>query len=103
MSVCESTNKMSEKFVQPAIPKFDGHYDHWSMMMENFLRSKEMWSLVDEGIPEPAIGTEATSEAQRKSVEEAKLKDLKVKIFLFQAIDREILKTILDKGTSKAI
>ncbi|GKE35563.1 retrovirus-related pol polyprotein from transposon TNT 1-94, partial [Tanacetum coccineum] len=25
-------------FVQPAIPKFDGHYDHWSMLMENFLR-----------------------------------------------------------------
>lgn len=34
---------------------------------------------------------------------EAKLKDLKVKFFLFQAINREILKTILDKSTSKAI
>ena len=31
----------SSNFVQPAIPKFDGHYDHWSMLMENFLRSKE--------------------------------------------------------------
>uniref|UniRef100_A0A151UGG2 Retrovirus-related Pol polyprotein from transposon TNT 1-94 n=2 Tax=Cajanus cajan TaxID=3821 RepID=A0A151UGG2_CAJCA len=59
---------ISEKFVQPAIPRFDN-----------------------------------TKEAQRKSVEEAKLKDLKVKNFLFQAIDREILETILDKGTSKAI
>jgi hypothetical protein len=28
-------------FVQPAIPRFNGHYDHWSMLMENFLRSKE--------------------------------------------------------------
>jgi hypothetical protein len=28
-------------FVQPAILKFDGHYDHWSMLMENFLRLKE--------------------------------------------------------------
>nr|KYP59803.1 Retrovirus-related Pol polyprotein from transposon TNT 1-94 [Cajanus cajan] len=35
----------SEKFVQPAIPKFDGHYDFWLMTMENFLRSKELWSL----------------------------------------------------------
>lgn len=61
--MCESTNKMSEKFVQPAIPKFDGHYDYWSMTMENFLRSKELWSLVDEGIPAPAIGTAPTSEA----------------------------------------
>nr|KYP38155.1 Retrovirus-related Pol polyprotein from transposon TNT 1-94 [Cajanus cajan] len=68
---------MSKKFVQPTIPKFDGHYDHWSMMMENFLRSKD--------------------------VEEAKLKDLKVKNFLFHAIDRQILETIFDIGTSKAI
>lgn len=92
-----------EKFVQPTIPKFDGHYDYWSMTMENFMRSKEMWSLIEDGIPAQAIGTTTTSEAQRKSVEEAKLKDLKVKNFLFQEIDREILETILDKGTSKAI
>jgi len=26
-----------EKFVQPAIPRFDGHNDFWSMIMENFL------------------------------------------------------------------
>ena len=37
------------------------------------------------------------------TVEKAKLKDLKVKNFMFQAIDREILETILDKRTSKAI
>ena len=43
------------------------------------------------------------SEGQKKSVEEVVLKDLKVKNFLFQAIDREIMETILDKGTSKAI
>ncbi|XP_020253771.1 uncharacterized protein LOC109830820 [Asparagus officinalis] len=93
----------SEKFLQPSIPRFDGHYDHWSMLMKNFLRSKEMWNLVHEGLPTPVIGTAPASEAQRKSVEEAKIKDLKVKNFLFQAIDREILETILDKGTSKAI
>ena len=46
----------SDKFVQPSIPRFNGHYDYWSMTMENFLRSKEMWSLVDEGIPIPSIG-----------------------------------------------
>ncbi|GJW58006.1 reverse transcriptase domain-containing protein [Tanacetum coccineum] len=66
----------SEKFVQPPISKFDGHYDFWSVTMENFLRSKEMWNLVDEGILVPAISTETTSETQRKSVEESKLKDL---------------------------
>jgi uncharacterized protein YozE (UPF0346 family) len=43
-------------FVQPAIPKFDGHYDHWSILMENFLRSKEYWSLVETGIPATSEG-----------------------------------------------
>nr|KYP72898.1 Retrovirus-related Pol polyprotein from transposon TNT 1-94 [Cajanus cajan] len=93
----------SEKFVQLAIPKFDGHYDFWSMTMENFLRSKELWSLVDKGIPTPTLGLGSASEVQKKVVEEAKLKDMKVKNFLFKAIDREILETILDKGTSRAI
>nr|CAN62886.1 hypothetical protein VITISV_039746 [Vitis vinifera] len=38
-------------FVQPAILKFDGYYDHWAMLMENFLRSKEYWGLVENGVP----------------------------------------------------
>nr|KYP57703.1 hypothetical protein KK1_003973 [Cajanus cajan]KYP57707.1 hypothetical protein KK1_003977 [Cajanus cajan] len=38
----------SENFVQPAIPRFDGHYDHWSMLMENLLRSKEFWQRFNE-------------------------------------------------------
>ena len=42
-----------------------------------------MWSLVDEGILIPEIGTAPVSEAQRKTVEEAKLKGLKVKNFMF--------------------
>ncbi|XP_052477148.1 uncharacterized protein LOC128032572 [Gossypium raimondii] len=42
----------SDKFVQPAVPHFDGHYDYWSMLMENFLRSKEYWSVVEDGIQE---------------------------------------------------
>ncbi|KAJ1397838.1 retrovirus-related Pol polyprotein from transposon TNT 1-94 [Sesbania bispinosa] len=43
-------------FVQAAISKFDGHYDHWSMLMENLLRSKEYWSLVEEGVAGAPIG-----------------------------------------------
>ena len=39
----------SSSFVQPAIPRFDGHYDHWVMLMENFLRSKEYWDLIENG------------------------------------------------------
>ncbi|XP_028070425.1 uncharacterized protein LOC114272906 [Camellia sinensis] len=48
-------DKVIDNYVQPAIPRFDGHYDHWSMLMENFLRSKEYWTLVATGIVEPAI------------------------------------------------
>lgn len=92
-------------YVQPAIPKFDGHYDHWSMLMENFLRSKEYWSLVEDGIAVPENGDSSSglTEAQKKTMEDQKLKDLKVKNYLFQAIDRSIMETILVKDTSKQI
>lgn len=90
----------NNNFVQPAIPKFDGFYDHWAMLMENLLRSKEYWSLVETGVP--ALPEEATQE-QIKFVEESKLKDLKVKNYLFQAIDRGIMETILKRDTAKDI
>ena len=73
-------------FVQPAIPKLDAHYDHWCMLMENFLRSKEYWNLIEQGIPTAEAGVELI-EGQKKVIENAKLKDLKVKNYLFQAID----------------
>ena len=73
-------------FVQPAIPKLDAHYDHWCMLMENFLRSKEYWNLIEQGIPTTEAGVELI-EGQKKVIEDAKLKDLKVKNYLFQAID----------------
>lgn len=94
----------SSVFVQPAIPKFDGHYDHWAMLMENFLRSKEYWDLIENGISGVVTqGVEDQAEAQHQVIEGQKLKDLKAKNYLFQAIDRNILETILDKDTSKGI
>jgi hypothetical protein len=45
---------METNFVQPSIPKVDGHYDHWSMLMENFLRSKEYWTLIEQEVPATA-------------------------------------------------
>ncbi|XP_061993802.1 uncharacterized protein LOC133711715 [Rosa rugosa] len=89
-------------YMQPSIPRFDGHYDHWSMLMENFLRSKEYWSLIETGFTEPATG-EGMTAVQRRTLDELKLKDLKVKNYLFQAIDRAILETILQKDTAKQI
>nr|XP_028949229.1 uncharacterized protein LOC114821333 [Malus domestica] len=89
-------------FVQPAIPRFDGHYDHWSMLMENFLRSKEYWNLVEFGITATAGGSKS-NEVQKKTLDDLKLKDLNAKNYLFQAIDRSILETILKKETTKDI
>ncbi|KAL6348545.1 hypothetical protein AAG906_013165 [Vitis piasezkii] len=74
-------------FVQPKIPKLDGHYDHWCMLMENFMRSKEYWNLIEQGIPTTEARAELT-EGQKRVIEDAKLKNLKVKNYLFQAIDR---------------
>ncbi|TXG53599.1 hypothetical protein EZV62_018855 [Acer yangbiense] len=72
------------------------------MLMENFLHSKEYWSLVENGIPAVAEGVVLTDE-QKKAIDEQKLKDLKAKNYLFQAIDRSILETILHKDTAKDI
>ena len=70
--------------------------------MENFLLSKEYWSIVESGIQTPASNT-ALSDAQKTELEGRKLKDLKAKNYLFQAIDRPILETVLSKETSKDI
>ncbi|KAJ1376198.1 gag-polypeptide of LTR copia-type [Sesbania bispinosa] len=90
----------SNNFVQLAIPRFDGQYDHWSMLMENFLRSKEYWQVIEYGVPKASV---VVTDTQQKELEAMKLKDLKAKNYLFQAIDRSVLDTILNKETSKDI
>ena len=102
--LCITITQMASEsnFVQPAIPRFVGHYDHWSMLMENFLRSKEYWQVVESGISVAAEDGSLTNE-QQKTIADQRLKDLRAKNYLFQAIDRSILETILDKETSKGI
>ncbi|KAK2995493.1 hypothetical protein RJ640_000776 [Escallonia rubra] len=72
------------------------------MLMENFLRSKEYWQVVESGVREPAKDAVMT-DAQKIELDGRKLKDSKAKIYLIQAIDRPILETILSKETSKDI
>ncbi|XP_012853194.1 PREDICTED: uncharacterized protein LOC105972760 [Erythranthe guttata] len=93
---------LENNFVQAAIPYFDGHYDHWSMLMENFLRSKEYWPIVETGVGEPE-NVETWTKVEKTDLEARRLEDLKAKNYLFQAIDRPILETILCKETSKDI
>ena len=82
--------KQVESYVQPAILRFDGHYDHWAMLMEIFLKSKEFFCIVETGYEEPNEG-EVLSAGQQQLLAASKLKDLKVKNYLFQSIDRTIL------------
>lgn len=88
----------SDNFVQPAIPRFDGHYDHWSMLMENFLRSNEYWQIVENGVAEPAKGVVLTA-TQTTELGGQWPKNLTAKNYLFQAIDRSILEIIISKDT----
>ena len=62
--------------------------------MENLLRSQGYWSQVEIGYEEPKAGA-SSSDADRKKLEELRATDLKVKNYLFQAIDRTILEQIL--------
>ncbi|KAK2427210.1 putative mitochondrial protein [Trifolium repens] len=93
-------NTSNLHFVQPAIPKFDGYYEHWSMLMENLLRSKEYWNLIENGV---VVAPANATPEQRRAADDSKLRDLKVKNYLFQAIDRSILETILTRDTSRDI
>ncbi|CAL9019314.1 unnamed protein product, partial [Prunus brigantina] len=49
--------------------------------MENFLRSKEYWDLIENGIAKPAEGV-VLIDAQMKVVDDQKLKDLKEKNYV---------------------
>jgi len=70
--------------------------------MENFLRFNEYWHVVETRLFVAAEDTDLSNE-QQKALANQRLKDLRAKNYLFQAIDRSILKTILDKETSKGI
>ncbi|GAU30667.1 hypothetical protein TSUD_31390 [Trifolium subterraneum] len=87
----------SNDFLKPQIPRFDGHYEHWAMLMENLLRSKELWGLIEAGAPANANAD------QQQPAAASKLQDLKVKNYLFQSIERSILETILDRDTTRDI
>jgi len=90
----------STSFLQPANPKFDGFYDHWSMLMENLFRCKEYWNLIEHGV---IVSPPNATPEQRRLAEERKLCDLKAKNYIFQPIDRSIMETILVCDTKKDI
>ena len=84
------------------LPQFDGHWDHWSEVMENFFRARGLWSLIENGYEEPAVTT-VLSDEQRQQLDNAKTNDHKVKHYLYQSIDRVTFEQILDRKSSKII
>lgn len=89
-------------FQSPTVPKFDGDYEHWSLLMKTLLRSKEYWVVIEPGYTEPREGAEITA-AQHATLEAMRLKDLKAQNYLFQSIDKQIIKTMTHKETAKQI
>lgn len=55
--------------------------------MENLLRSKEYWSVIDPRF-DNLMRIVTPTPAQQTSLDEAKLKDLKAKNYLFHSIDK---------------
>ncbi|CAN1139556.1 hypothetical protein LINPERPRIM_LOCUS23982 [Linum perenne] len=53
---------------QVCIPKFDGGYEHWSLVMENLLRSKEYLQVVSDGFKESAEGEESERRSWKRIV-----------------------------------
>ena len=64
--------------------------------------SKNYWNFIETRITVAARGS-SLSEIQQKTYGDQKLKDLKTKNYLFQAIDWSILEIILKKDTTKDI
>ena len=84
------------------LPQYDGHWDHWSEVMENFFRAKGLWDVIETGFEEPEITTVLTAE-QSAQLESAKTNDHKVKHYLYQSIDRVTFEQILDRRSSMII
>jgi hypothetical protein len=68
--------------------------------MENLLRSKEYWNLIENGV---TVAPANPTAEQLRIANQSKLRDLKVKNYLFQSIDRAILETILVRDSAKDI
>ncbi|GAU38467.1 hypothetical protein TSUD_151900 [Trifolium subterraneum] len=63
----------NQQFQQPAIPKFDGYYEHWAMIMENLVRSNELWNLIEDGVT--IAPPNATAEQLRTANETKDIRD----------------------------
>lgn len=71
--------------------------------MENFIRSKKYWDLVETGFEEPEDNSAILTPQEQKKNDDRRLKDMNAKNYLFQAIDCAISEIIIQRDTSKNI
>lgn len=70
-------------FVQAAVPHDDGHYDHWSMLKENFVLSEKYWPIVEVGLENQKTLRLWWKLKNYIELEARMLKDLKVKNYIY--------------------
>lgn len=70
-------------------------------VLKNLLRSKEYWIIVEKGVLIVLPTTPAPK--QKKLVEKNQIERHKGQNYMFQSIERKIIKTTLDKISSKDI
>ncbi|GAA0187367.1 hypothetical protein LIER_34655 [Lithospermum erythrorhizon] len=85
---------MAEDKILQTIPHFDGHYDHWSEMMENLLRAKGLWSVIERGHVEP-LNTDMLNDNQKALLDQSRIRDYQKKFGGNEKIKKSKRNTLL--------
>lgn len=92
---------MANNNVSFPIPTFGGEsYDFWKIKMKTMLRSYGLWSYADKGYNEPEDES-SLSDAQRKRLEEERMKDAKALYLIQNAVKDTIFPRIMRANTAK--
>ncbi|XP_021758678.1 uncharacterized protein LOC110723641 [Chenopodium quinoa] len=92
---------MANNNVSFPIPIFGGEsYDFWKIKMKTMLRSYGLWSYADKGYNEPEDES-SLSDAQRKRLEEERMKDAKALYLIQNAVKYTIFPRIMRANTAK--
>lgn len=59
--------------MQAMIMRFDGHCDHLAMLMDNLLRSKEYWNIMENGVALLSVTATPESKAEKKLISKGQI------------------------------
>ncbi|GAA0162207.1 hypothetical protein LIER_18349 [Lithospermum erythrorhizon] len=89
---------MAEDKTLTIVPHFVGHYDHWSEMMENLLRARGLWNVVERIHVEPLNTEVSTSKIIWESLKKKYGGNAKIKKSMLNALRREFELLEMKKG-----